>query len=52
MRAGVLSDRIAEGAGAHAVDDRCLVEAGERSVVKVSIQNLERLLNPGAAQVE
>ena len=46
------ADGVAQGAGAQAVDDVDLVEARERGVVEVAIERLERLVDPGAAQVE
>ena len=50
--AAVGADRVAHGAGAHAVDDQDLVEAGQAGVVEVARQRLERLVHPGPAQVE
>ena len=48
----MLPDGIAEGAGAHAVDDRGLVQSSQRRIVQVSVQDLQRLLDGRTAQVE
>ena len=42
----VISHRVAEGARPHAVDHRGLVQAGQRGVVEVAVQHLERFLAP------
>ena len=48
----MVTDGVPESAGAHAVDDRGLIKAGQRSVVEVSIQDFECLFHLGAAQVK
>ncbi len=52
VRRGRRTDGVAHGAGAHPVDHQDLVEAGQSRVVEVARQGLERLVDPGAAQVE
>ena len=47
-----LADRVAQRPGAEAVDHDDLVEAGQRRVVEVAVQGLERLVHAGAAEVE
>ena len=45
-------DRIPKRPCPEAVDDRDLVEPGKRRVVEVALEELERLVDPGAPQVE
>ena len=52
MASSPLPDRVAQGARPEAVDDDDLAEPGQRSVVQVAVEGLERLLDPGASQVQ
>ncbi len=52
MGGGLAADRVAQRSGAKPVDDRDPFQAGQRRVVEVAGQRVERLLHAGAAQVE
>jgi hypothetical protein len=52
VSSGVVSHGVTECARAHAVDYRGLVQAGERRVVEVAVEDLERFLDRGSAQVQ
>src|ERR1035437_1097837 len=52
MPACMLTHCVAKSARAETVNDRGLVQAGERRVVEVAVENLERFLHFCPAQVE
>ncbi len=52
MACGLGPDGISQGPGPEPVNDQDLLETGQSSIVEVVAERLERLVDPGAAQIE